>query len=473
MSVQINNQVNTVTISDTVTTVDTSETISIVQVNPGSGPQGATGPTGSQGIQGPTGATGSIGIQGPTGVTGSQGSTGPIGATGATGATQTNATTTDDLLTKFFGYPSSGYDAFPRLMASASSAPTYGQLFFTPFTPLKTVTISSVTTQLATGRLDYGYSSAYRGVGVFQASGTNNMTMTPLAVTWNKDTYLWGTSNHGPGTTAITGVSGTATALNGWTYVTCTGTGASFASGQKVNLTGGTAGSPGFTTFTGTIVGSPTSTSWIIQASGTLLTTGSTTTGATVTGLPLIPSACTVTSGTIASGTGTVATVNINCSMSPNAYSPGQWVNVVGSVNSVSGIVAESPAPTTSSFTLTCPSTLTSGSIGTGTASMPDSYGRYVRPLYVPTSDGNNVVTPTSVTLNAGTPYAIGVLMYQTGGTAQSPTMISMPNSSANQLLTPYLALSNYTAATPNTTITSGVIAGNTISAAAYWGRLT
>jgi len=54
---------------------------------------GATGPTGPQGIQGVTGATGSQGIQGVTGPTGSQGiqgvtgPTGPQGIQGATGAT--------------------------------------------------------------------------------------------------------------------------------------------------------------------------------------------------------------------------------------------------------------------------------------------------------------------------------------------------------------------------------------------------
>jgi len=41
---------------------------------PGSGPQGATGPTGSAGSAGPTGATGSAGATGPTGATGPAGS---------------------------------------------------------------------------------------------------------------------------------------------------------------------------------------------------------------------------------------------------------------------------------------------------------------------------------------------------------------------------------------------------------------
>jgi hypothetical protein len=57
---------------------------------PGTGIQGETGPTGSQGIQGATGPTGSQGIQGETGPTGSQGiqgATGPTGSQGIQGAT--------------------------------------------------------------------------------------------------------------------------------------------------------------------------------------------------------------------------------------------------------------------------------------------------------------------------------------------------------------------------------------------------
>ena len=53
------------------------------------GPKGATGSTGPQGIQGPQGATGSQGpqgIQGPQGATGAQGPQGTNGATGAQGA---------------------------------------------------------------------------------------------------------------------------------------------------------------------------------------------------------------------------------------------------------------------------------------------------------------------------------------------------------------------------------------------------
>jgi len=67
------------------------------------GPTGANGSNGIQGVTGPTGANGSNGIQGNTGQTGANGSngvTGPTGAngiigpTGANGATYTEITTT-------------------------------------------------------------------------------------------------------------------------------------------------------------------------------------------------------------------------------------------------------------------------------------------------------------------------------------------------------------------------------------------
>ena len=52
----------------------------------GSGPTGATGSQGAQGLAGPTGADGAQGIAGPTGATGSQGSQGLQGVAGPTGA---------------------------------------------------------------------------------------------------------------------------------------------------------------------------------------------------------------------------------------------------------------------------------------------------------------------------------------------------------------------------------------------------
>lgn len=52
---------------------------------------GPTGPTGSAGTTGPTGATGTAGASGPTGPTGSAGTTGPTGPTGSTGAASTVA----------------------------------------------------------------------------------------------------------------------------------------------------------------------------------------------------------------------------------------------------------------------------------------------------------------------------------------------------------------------------------------------
>lgn len=63
--------------------VDTTAWVSVGQIV---GPQGPTGPQGSQGIQGPTGPTGPQGVQGPTGPTGPQGTQGIQGPTGPTGA---------------------------------------------------------------------------------------------------------------------------------------------------------------------------------------------------------------------------------------------------------------------------------------------------------------------------------------------------------------------------------------------------
>src|SRR5947208_365634 len=49
--------------------------------------QGATGPTGAQGLAGPQGATGPTGVVGPVGPQGPQGATGPQGPQGPTGTT--------------------------------------------------------------------------------------------------------------------------------------------------------------------------------------------------------------------------------------------------------------------------------------------------------------------------------------------------------------------------------------------------
>jgi hypothetical protein len=52
MSVQINNQVNTVTLSDTISTINTTDTVSVVQVSGGIGPQGPAGTGGAKGYYG-------------------------------------------------------------------------------------------------------------------------------------------------------------------------------------------------------------------------------------------------------------------------------------------------------------------------------------------------------------------------------------------------------------------------------------
>jgi hypothetical protein len=386
---------------------------------------------------------------------------------GATANSESTFLAQTDFLQSFFGHPTSGYDVFPRYFASSAQATTNGTMAFSLFTPVKTVTISTVTNQLSTGRLDYGYTSSYRGIAIYQCSGTNNTTLTPLAVTWDGDKYLWGITQNAPGTTA-TLTSASATTSGNFTLVTCVGSGASFTSGQWVTITGGTAGSPGFTSFTGTVVGIPSATGWILQRTGTSLVTG-TMTGGTVTGVSLTNSTCTITSGTVDSGTGTVATVSIVHSSMAVPFSPGQWVNVTGSTNSFSGVVAESPAPTSTGFTMTAPSTLTSGSVGTGSAVTPDAFGRYVRPLFTPTASGTGVVTPASITLTAGTRYAIGFLSSQTGGTTNAATLVAGVNASSNQLVLPYLSLG----LASQTTITTAAVTGGTTSAFMPWARLT
>ena len=378
--------------------------------------------------------------------------------------TNLDLTSTADLLTKFFNYPASGYDVFPRYFASTTAAFANAMLTLSVFTPLKTTTITSVTTQVGAGRLSYGFSAAYRGIGLYQCSGTNNTTLTPLAATWDGDRYLWATSNSSPGTSA-TVTTATASNSGNYTLVTCVGSGSTFTTGQWVTVSGGTGG---FTTFTGVVVLSPSGNSWVLQRTGTSLVTG-TMTGGTATGRSLSPSTCTITSGTVDSGTGTVATVSIVHSSMAVPFSPGQWVNVTGSTNSFSGVVSESPAPTSTGFTMTAPSTLTSGSVGTGSAVTPDAFGRYVRPLYTPTAGGTGFVTPASITLNAGTTYAVGMLDYQTGGTYSVPSIVIGPSAGINQLHLPYQSLG----IAAQTGITTANVTGQTITSTMPWARFT
>lgn len=375
--------------------------------------------------------------------------------------------TQTDLLSSIFGYPASGYETMPRALATNSSFHTNNQISFTIFTPLKSFTASTVSTMASTARIDYGYISHYRGIGVYQAAGSasnNSVTLTPLAVTWDKDESLWAISNHGPGLTTTTLTTSVASNSNNFTLVTCTGTGATFATGQRVTVSGGTGG---FTSFTGTVVGAPTATSWILQATGSGIVTG-TMTGGSAVGLPFSTSNPTLTSGSVIGGTGFVASVSIVHQTTTNAFSPGQFLYINGASNNFYGYVAETPTPTNTTCTVICPSTLTSGSTGAGTVIMPDSYGRNVRPLFVPTPSGSGVVTPTTVTFNAGTTYAVGFLISASGGSFQAPTM------AANTAVHNTLFLPALTAGLVNqTTITSSSLIANGITANASWARLT
>jgi hypothetical protein len=317
------------------------------------------------------------------------------------------------------------------------------------------------------GRADYGYISHYRGMGVYQAVGsssTSNVIFTPLAVTWDKDESLWVIGNHGPGLTTTTLATSVASNSNNFTLVTCTGTGATFTSGQRVTVSGGTGG---FTSFTGTVVGIPTATNWILQATGSGLVTG-TMNGGSAVGLSIGTSNPILTSGSVVGGTGLVASVSIVHQTVTNAYTPGQFLYVNGASNTFYGYVLESPAPTNTTCTIVCPSTLTSGSTGAGTVTMPDSYGRFVRPLFAPTPSGSGVVAPTTVTFNAGTTYAIGFLISASGGTFNPP--ILMANTAANNtLFFPVLTAG----LAGQTTITSASVQGGGTTANAVWARLT
>jgi hypothetical protein len=377
-----------------------------------------------------------------------------------------NLTQTDFLQT-FFGYSASGYETMPRALATNTSFHANNQISWTLFTPLKTFTASTVSTMASTSRSSYGYISSYKGIGVYQAvpAISANVTLTPLAVTWDKDDSLWTISNHGPGLTTTTLATSVASNSNNFTLVTCTGTGATFTNGQTVTVSGGTGG---FTSFTGRVVGSPTATTWILQATGSGVVTGTMTGGSAVgltfaTGTP--PA---VTSGSVVGGTGFVASVSITTASSATVFAAGQWLSVNGASNSFSGYVAESPTPTTTGFTLICPSTLTSGSVGSGTIINGDSFGRNVRPLFSPTPSGSGVVTPTTVTFNAGTTYAVGFLISASGGTVQFPALAA--NTAVhNTLFLPVLT----SGLTGQTTITSASVQGGGITANAAWARLT
>ena len=63
---------------------DKWDSVSLDFFSSGSGPSGATGPSGAIG---PSGAAGSVGATGPSGAAGSVGATGPSGAAGSEGAT--------------------------------------------------------------------------------------------------------------------------------------------------------------------------------------------------------------------------------------------------------------------------------------------------------------------------------------------------------------------------------------------------
>ena len=109
MSIEINGEVFTVSVSGTSESIQITETPTQVYVQSEGGPQGPIGPTGPQGVDGFLGGTGPTGytgpvvtgptgaqstVTGPTGYTGAQGIQGATGATGVTGSTGAQSTVT-------------------------------------------------------------------------------------------------------------------------------------------------------------------------------------------------------------------------------------------------------------------------------------------------------------------------------------------------------------------------------------------
>jgi len=166
---------------------------------------GPTGPTGVQGVTGPTGPTGPTGAASTvTGPTGPQGVTGPTGPTGSQGVVTASSPITYDSGTQTIGFDlpnfdlvdyivgannqsAAAVDVYPRT-GNSSGTVSSGTTYFTFFTPLVTVSISSLSIVSATTAAS-GTSVARLGLYTF-----NGTTATLVART-DSDVSLLSTTN--------------------------------------------------------------------------------------------------------------------------------------------------------------------------------------------------------------------------------------------------------------------------------------
>ena len=175
--------------------------------------------------------------------------------------------------------------------------------------------------------------------------------------------------------------------------------------------------------------------------------------------------------GSTSTATGVAGTFNgtstatYTCNTMTAQFTIGQWVKVTGGTGAThQGYVS---ASTTTSFTLVGVQTVTAGSSSGQTATTIEVYGKYTRPLWTPTATGNST-TLASITLNAGTTYAVGALCYNTGGTFAAPSLQAVGGTFTGTLLP---MITGGSQAITNFTTSTIPISGNTSSAP--WARLT
>ena len=172
----------------------------------------------------------------------------------------------------------------------------------------------------------------------------------------------------------------------------------------------------------------------------------------------------------ITSGSGTT-TSTWTCASSATLFTVGQWVQIrtlgnliiEGTVTSVTG------SPMTG-FTLNtvqnAPASVVSAST---TANTYDTYGMYDRPLWTANSTGNTT-TYASINLTAGTTYATGVFVYNTGGTYGAPGLSNVKNIAEGANNLPLIVGSPSTAVTNITNATVTSVTANTT--AGTWARI-
>jgi len=113
------------------------------------GDTGLTGPAGAKGDTGDSGATGPQGPQGIQGATGSTGPQGPQGIQGVKGDTGETGATANNIIGALQAYdPANGFyyiETMPRIASFSGNSQGNGGINFVYFTPIKTVTVSSIT----------------------------------------------------------------------------------------------------------------------------------------------------------------------------------------------------------------------------------------------------------------------------------------------------------------------------------------